>query len=43
MNEPITGKYAEKLANEIIEMFLDPQKVDKDSLHFYFDWSELDK
>lgn len=43
MNEPITGKYAEKLMMDVIEMFVNPQKVDKESLHFNFDWSEIDK
>lgn len=42
LNEPITGQYAEALMQQVVEMTLKPVKIDKKTLKFNFDWSEID-
>ena len=41
-HDPITGEYAEELMRTIIDMTVHPRRIEKDDIHFNFDWSEVD-
>lgn len=40
-HDPISGEYADEMMRHIIEMTVNPAKVDKSSITLELDWSEV--